>query len=217
MNSEVNSFFSEAKKWQKEIVALRTIILDCGLNEVLKWRFPCYIYKNNNIVLIHVFKDYCALLFFKGALLQDADGVLLQPTENTQSSRQIRFTTLKEIREMESILKTYIFEAIEVEKLGLKVELKKTKDYFLPEEFQIQLNKNSNLKKAFESLTPGRQRAYLLYFSAPKQSKTIVSRIEAYTQRILNGKGLTDCVCGLSKRMPSCDGSHKLLASKQLK
>ncbi len=217
MNPEVNSFFIKAKRWQSEFEALRTIILDCGLNEVLKWSVPCYLFQNNNIVLIHGFKDYCALLFFKGALLQDSDGVLLQPTENTQSSRQIRFTSLKEIREMESILKIYIFEAIEVEKLGLKVELKKTKDYFVPEEFQIQLNKNSKLKKAFESLTPGRQRAYLLYFSAPKQSKTILSRIEAFTQRILNGKGLTDCVCGLSKRMPSCDGSHKLLASKQFK
>lgn len=217
MNPEVNSFFIKAKRWQSEFEALRTIILDCGLHEVLKWSVPCYLFQNNNIVLIHGFKDYCALLFFKGALLQDSDGVLLQPTENTQSSRQIRFTSLKEIREMESILKIYIFEAIEVEKLGLKVELKKTKDYFVPEEFQIQLNKNSKLKKAFESLTPGRQRAYLLYFSAPKQSKTILSRIEAFTQRILNGKGLTDCVCGLSKRMPSCDGSHKLLASKQFK
>ena len=211
MNPEVNSFFSEAKKWQPEMQKLRSIILDCGLDEVLKWRFPCYMYKNNNIVLIHTFKEYCALLFFKGALLQDTDGVLLQPTENTQSGRQIRFTSLKEIKEMESILKAYIFEAIEVEKLGLKVELKKMTEYVIPDEFQIQLNKHSKLKKAFESLTPGRQRAYLLYFSAPKQSKTILSRIEAYTQRILNGKGLTDCVCGLSKRMPSCDGSHKFL------
>ncbi len=211
MNPEVNSFFSEAKKWQPEMQKLRSIILDCGLDEVLKWRFPCYMYKNNNLVLIHTFKEYCALLFFKGALLQDTDGVLLQPTENTQSGRQIRFTSLKEIKEMESILKAYIFEAIEVEKLGLKVELKKTIEYVIPDEFQIQLNKHSKLKKAFESLTPGRQRAYLLYFSAPKQSKTIVSRIEAYKQRILNGKGLTDCVCGLSKRMPSCDGSHKFL------
>ncbi len=211
MNSEVNSFFNEAKKWQPEIQKLRSIALDCGLDEVLKWRFPCYMYKNNNVVLIHVFKDYCALLFFKGALLQDADGVLIQPTENTQQSRQIRFTDIQQIRNIESILKAYIFEAIEVEKLGLKVELKKTSDYTIPEEFQILLNKNNKLKKAFESLTPGRQRAYLLYFSAPKQSKTIVSRIEAYTQRILNGKGLTDCVCGLSKRMPSCDGSHKHL------
>jgi len=214
MNPEVNSFFSEAKKWQSELETLRSIILDCSLNEVLKWGVPCYLFQNNNIVLIHGFKDYVAVSFFKGSLLQDTDGVLIQPTENSQSGRQIRFTSLKEIRELESILKTYIFEAIEVEKLGLKVELKKTKDYSVPEEFQIQLNKNSKLKKAFESLSPGRQRAYLLYFSAPKQSKTIVSRIEAYTQRILNGKGLTDCVCGLSKKMPSCDGSHKLLANK---
>lgn len=214
MNPEVNSFFNKAKKWQKEIVALRAIILECGLIEVLKWGVPCYLHQKNNIVLIHVFKDYCAILFFKGALLQNTDDILIQPTENTQSSRQIRFTSLKEITATETILKSFIYEAIELEKLGLKVELKKTKDYFVPEEFQIQLDKNGKLKKAFESLTPGRQRAYLLYFSAPKQSKTIVSRIEAYTQRILNGKGLTDCVCGLSKRMPSCDGSHKLLASK---
>ena len=214
MKSEVNSFFNNAKKWQKEIVALRAIILECGLDEVLKWGVPCYLHQKNNIVLIHVFKDYCAILFFKGALLQNTDDVLIQPTENTQSSRQIRFTSLKEITAMETILKSFIYEAIELEKLGLKVELKKTKDYFVPEEFQIQLDKNGKLKKAFESLTPGRQRAYLLYFSAPKQPKTITSRVEAYTQRILNGKGLTDCVCGLSKRMPSCDGSHKLLASK---
>jgi len=214
MNPEVNAYFNNAKKWRTEMEKLRTIVLDCGLAEVLKWGVPCYLYQNNNIVLIHAFKDYCAFLFFKGALLHDYETILIQQTENTQSARQIRFTTLKEIREMESILKTYIFEAIEIEKLGLKVELKKATDYTIPEEFQIQLNKDSKLKKSFESLTPGRQRAYLLYFSAPKQSKTIVSRIEAYTQRILNGKGLTDCVCGLSKKMPACDGSHKLLASK---
>ena len=214
MNPEVNSYFNNAKKWQIEMEKLRTIVLDCGLTEVLKWGVPCYLYQNNNIVLIHAFKYYCAFLFVKGALLHDSETILIQQTENTQSARQIRFKTVKEIIEMESVLKTYIFEAIEVEKLGLKVELKKSIDYTMPEEFQIRFNKDSKLKKAFESLTPGRQKSYLNYFSAPKQTKTRVSRIESYTKRILNGKGLYDCVCGLSKKMPSCDGSHKLLADK---
>ena len=151
MNPEVNSYFNNAKKWQIEMEKLRTIVLDCGLTEVLKWGVPCYLYQNNNIVLIHAFKYYCAFLFVKGALLHDSETILIQQTENTQSARQIRFKTVKEIIEMESVLKTYIFEAIEVEKLGLKVELKKSIDYTMPEEFQIRFNKDSKLKKAFES------------------------------------------------------------------
>ena len=211
MNPKVDEFLSRAKKWQEELEKLRMIILDCGLTEEFKWKQPCYTYQNSNIVLIHGFKEYCALLFLKGVLLNDANGILIQQTENVQSGRQIRFTSLKEIVKMEPILKTYIYEAIEVEKAGLEVNFKTTTEFRIPEEFQKILDDNPDLKTAFESLTPGRQRAYILHFSSPKQSKTRVSRIEKYTQRIFDGKGLNDCVCGLSKRMPSCDGSHKQL------
>ncbi len=192
MNPKVDFFFSKDSNWQKEYGKLRTIILDCGLIEELKWGCPCYTFEEKNIVLIHGFKEYCAVLFFKGALLNDANGILVQQTENVQAARQIRFTSLKEIVKMERILKAHIYEAIEVEKMGLKVKLKKTKEFDMPEEFQQKLDKVRGLKKAFEALTPGRQRAYLLYFSSPKQSKTRVSRIEKYTQQILDGKGLDD-------------------------
>jgi uncharacterized protein YdeI (YjbR/CyaY-like superfamily) len=192
MNPKVDFFFSKDSNWQKEYGKLRTIILDCGLIEELKWGCPCYTFEEKNIVLIHGFKEYCAVLFFKGALLNDANGVLVQQTENVQAARQIRFTSLKEIVKMERILKAHIYEAIEVERMGLKVKLKKTKEFDIPEEFQQKLDKVRGLKKAFEALTPGRQRAYLLYFSSPKQSKTRVSRIEKYTQQILDGKGLDD-------------------------
>ena len=192
MNPKVDWFFDKATQWQKEFEKLRSIILDCGLNEELKWGQPCYTYENRNIVLIHGFKEYCALLFFKGALLSDANNILIQQTENVQSARQIRFTNLKEIVKMEKILKAYIYEAIEVEKAGLQVKLKKTSDFKMPEEFQKKLNKNAALKKAFDALTPGRQRAYLFYFSQPKQSKTREARIEKYMQQILEGKGLDD-------------------------
>ena len=192
MNPKVDFYFTKAKKWQKEIEELRTIVLDCGLNEELKWGCPCYTFNKSNIVLIHVFKDYCALLFFKGALLNDPNGILIQQTENVQAARQIRFTDMKEIVKRERILKTYIYEAIEIEKAGLKVELKKTKEFNMPEEFQKKLNASSLLKKAFEALTPGRQRGYLLYFSSAKQSKTREARIEKYIPQILNGKGVDD-------------------------
>lgn len=192
MNPKVDFYFDKDNKWHKELVKLRAIALDCGLNEELKWGTPCYTFQNRNIVLIHVFKEYCAYLFFKGALLNDSHGILVQQTENVQAARQIRFTTAKEIGKMEAALKAYIYEAIEVEKAGLKVPLKKTTQYRIPEEFQKQLDKKSKLKKAFESLTPGRQRGYLLYFSAPKQSTTRESRIEKYTKQILSGKGLND-------------------------
>jgi len=191
-NPKVDWFFDKAEKWKKEFEKLRTIVLDCGLNEELKWGCPCYTFENRNVVLIHGFKEYCALLFFKGALLSDANNILIQQTENVQSARQIRFTNLKEIVKMEKILKAYIYEAIEVEKAGLQVKLKKTSDFKMPEEFQIKLNKNKALKKAFDALTPGRQRAYLFYFSQPKQSKTREARIEKYMQQILEGKGLDD-------------------------
>ena len=192
MNSDVDWFFDKDTKWKKEYEQLRMIVLNCGLNEELKWGCPCYTFENRNVVLIHGFKEYCALLFFKGALLSDANNILIQQTENVQSARQIRFTNLKEIVKMEKILKAYIYEAIEVEKAGLQVKLKKTSDFKMPEEFQKKLNKNAALKKAFDALTPGRQRAYIFYFSQPKQSKTREARIEKYMQQILEGKGLDD-------------------------
>jgi uncharacterized protein YdeI (YjbR/CyaY-like superfamily) len=192
MNPKVDVFLSKAKKWQKEFEKLRTIVLDCGLNEELKWGQPCYTFQKKNIVLIHGFKEYCALLFFKGALLHDANGILIQQTENVQAARQIRFTNVREIVEMEPILKAYIYEAIEVEKAGLKVNFKKTTEFKIPEEFQKKLDKIPALKTAFDALTPGRQRGYIFYFSAPKQSKTRESRVEKCMQQILNGKGLND-------------------------
>ena len=192
MNPKVDVFLSKAKKWQEEMKKLRMIILDCGLTEELKWGKPCYTFEKSNIVLIHGFKEYCALLFFKGALLKDANGILIQQTENVQAARQSRFTNAREIVEMEPILKAYIYEAIEVEKAGLKVNFKKTTEFNIPEEFQNKLDEIPALKKAFGALTPGRQRGYILYFSAPKQSKTRESRIEKCMQQILNGKGLND-------------------------
>src|SRR4030066_493536 len=192
MNPKVDVYLSKSKKWQEELEKLRMIILDCHLTEELKWGVPCYTFQKSNIVLIHVFKEYCALLFFKGALLNDANGILIKQTKNTQAGRQIRFTNIREIVEMESILKAYIHEAIEVEKAGLKVNYKKTTEYNIPEEFQNKLDQIPALKTAFDALTPGRQRAYLLYFSAPKQSQTRESRVEKCMQQILNGKGLND-------------------------
>ena len=192
MNPKADWFFSKETRWQKEYEKLRTIILDCGLSEELKWGCPCYTYQDRNIVLIHGFKEYCALLFFKGALLSDANGILVQQTEHVQAARQVRFTNAREIIKLERILKAYIYEAMEVEKAGLKVKLKKTTEYNIPDEFQKKINKSVALKTAFYALTPGRQRAYLLYFSAPKQSKTRESRVEKYTKQILTGKGLND-------------------------
>ena len=192
MNPKVDQYLRRAKKWQKEMEKLRRISLGCGLTEELKWGKPCYTFQNSNIVLIHGFKEYCALLFFKGALLKDAKGILVQQTENVQAARQIRFTNVREIDKIEPILKAYIKEAIEVEKAGLKVDYKKTADFAIPEEFQNKLDEIPALKTAFDALTPGRQRGYILYFSAPKQSKTRESRIEKCMQQILNGKGLND-------------------------
>jgi uncharacterized protein YdeI (YjbR/CyaY-like superfamily) len=192
MNPKVDWYFEKNERWEKEIKKLRTIILDCGLNEELKWGCPCYTHNNSNVCLIHVFKEYCAVLFFKGALLSDANGILIQQTENVQSARQVRFTNLREIVAKEKILKAYIYEAIEVENAGLKVRLKKTSDFKVPGEFQKKLDKSSALKKAFEALTPGRQRAYIFYFSQAKQPKTREARIEKYLKQILSGKGLDD-------------------------
>ena len=192
MNPKVDFYFSKDGKWQEEIKRLRTMVLDCGLSEELKWGCPCYVYGKSNIVLIHVFKEYCALLFFQGALLNDAKGILIQQTENVQAARQIRFTSVQEIVKLEKTVKAYIYEAIEVEKAGLKVKLKKTSDFKIPEEFQKKLDKSARLKTAFGELTPGRQRAYIFYFSQPKQSKTRESRVEKYLPQILDGKGLDD-------------------------
>jgi uncharacterized protein YdeI (YjbR/CyaY-like superfamily) len=182
----------KVNKWQVELKQLRMILLDCGLREELKWGVPCYTFQNSNIVLMSAFKKYCALSFFKGALLNDAKGILITQTENTQAARQIRFTNVREIVEMEPILKAYIFEAVEVEKAGLKVGYKKTSEFIIPEEFQNKLDEIPDLKTAFDALTPGRQRAYILYFSQPKQSKTRVSRVEKCMPQILDGKGLND-------------------------
>jgi uncharacterized protein YdeI (YjbR/CyaY-like superfamily) len=192
MNPKVDFFFQKTDQWQSEYERLRTIVLATGLEEELKWGCPCYTFQQGNVVLIHGFKNYCALLFMKGALLNDSNGILIQQTENVQAARQIRFTNLQEIIDQEAILKTYIFEAIEVEKAGLKVELKKTSEYAIPEEFQQKLNALSELKTAFEKLTPGRQRAYLMHFSEPKQTKTRIARIEKSIPQILVGKGLND-------------------------
>jgi uncharacterized protein YdeI (YjbR/CyaY-like superfamily) len=192
MNPKVDAFIGKAKKWQEELRKLRMIVLDCQLTEELKWGQPCYTFQKSNIVIISGFKEYCALNFFKGALLDDANGILVRPGEHTQAGRQIRFTSVQEIVEMEPILKAYLYEAIEVEKAGLKVNYKETSDYVIPEELQSKLDEIPALRTAFDGLTPGRQRAYLLYFSAPKQSKTRASRVDKYMQHILNGKGLND-------------------------
>jgi uncharacterized protein YdeI (YjbR/CyaY-like superfamily) len=191
-NPKVDGFLRKSKQWQKELQKLRTIILDCGLTEEVKWRHPCYTFQESNIVLIHGFKEYCGLLFINGALLKDAKGLLIQQTENVQAARQIRFTNVRQIVEMEPVLKAYIQEAIQVEKSGLKVKLKKTTEFKTPQEFQNKLNEIPALKTAFRALTPGRQRGYLLYFSGAKQSKTRASRVEKCVPQILSGKGLDD-------------------------
>ncbi len=192
MNPKVDWYFSKTKRWHEELVQLRMFVLDCGLTEELKWGVPCYTFRNSNIILIHVFKEYCALLFMKGVLLKDVKGILVQQTENVQAARQIRFTSVKEIVKMKAIIKAYIKEAIEIEKAGLKVELKKTSEFKMPEEFQNVLDDIPELKVAFYNLTPGRQRGYLLHFSSAKQAKTREARIEKCVQKILDGKGLDD-------------------------
>lgn len=191
MNPAVDFYFSKSK-WPKELEQLRIIALGCGLTEELKWGCPCYSFQNGKIVLIHAFKEYCAFLFFKGALLNDANGILVQQTKNVQAARQIRFTTVREIVKAKAMLKAYIYEAIEVEKAGLKVKLKKTTEFEMPDEFKKKLDKHPKLKKAFDLLTPGRQRGYLLHFAQPKQSNTRESRIEKCTPKIIKGLGLND-------------------------
>jgi uncharacterized protein YdeI (YjbR/CyaY-like superfamily) len=192
MNPKVDEYLSSVEKWRDEFEKLRRILLDCQLAEELKWGVPCYMFQGKNIVLIHGFKEYCAVLFVKGALLRDARGVLIRQTENVQAGRQIRFNGVQEIAAMETVLKAYVHEAVEIEKAGLEVDFKKNTEFIIPEEFQKKFDEIPALKTAFEALTPGRQRAYILYFSQPKQSKTRESRVEKYMQQILTGKGIND-------------------------
>ena len=209
MEKTVDAYLAKINQWQDEVNQLRRIVLDCNLVEVVKWGVPCYTFQNKNILLFHAFKEYCAIGFFKGSLLQDPEQILSQPGENSQAGRQIRFKSNKEISALEQIIKAYIFEAIEVERAGLKVQMKTTNDYKKPIELETIFHENLALKKAFEALTPGRQRGYLLHFSSAKQSETRIQRIDKCKNKIFTGKGFNDCTCGLSKRMPACDGSHK--------
>ena len=212
MNPSVDEFLEKTDKWKAELTALRDIMLDCQLIETLKWGQPCYMFNKTNVVILANFKESCAVSFLKGALLSDAENLLVKPGENSQGGRFLRFKSLEEIIVAEPIIKAYVFEAIEVEKAGLKVAPRDPEaEPKLPELIQ-RFEENPTLKTAFEALTPGRQRAYNMFFNAAKQSATRLSRIDSYTERILNRKGINDCICGLSKRMPGCDGSHKQLA-----
>jgi len=211
MNPAVDKFFVNSTQWKIELAALRKIILGFDLTEELKWSKPCYMFQDSNIISLTPLKESCALAFFKGALLKDPNNILIKPGEHTQSGRWIKFSSLKQIKELEKILKAYIQEAIEVETSGLKVIVEAKAGPELPVELQNILKANKKFKTAFYSLTPGRQRGYAMFFSAPKQSSTRTTRVEKYMERILDGKGLNDCTCGLSKKMPACDGSHKYL------
>jgi uncharacterized protein YdeI (YjbR/CyaY-like superfamily) len=211
MNPLIDEYIAKAKKWRDEMTALRSVLLECGLTEELKWRVPCYTFNGANIILIGAFKEYCSLSFVKGVLLKDTEQILESPGENSQSVKLAKFTSLGGIQEKDAILKAYIFEAIEVEKAGLKAPSTKSTNLEFPEELIDKMNTDSEFKKAFEALTPGRQRGYNMFFTAAKQSTTRITRIEKYEGRILKGFGINDCVCGHSKKMPGCDGSHKYL------
>jgi uncharacterized protein YdeI (YjbR/CyaY-like superfamily) len=211
MNPKLDFFFEKATKWQEELLKLREIVLDCGLAEELKWGQPCYTLNNTNVIILGGFKDYCFISFLKGVLLHDSENMLQKPGENTQSGRIIPFIDIQTIIDMKQTLKAYIYEAIEVEKAGLKVASNSKGELVFPDELLQKFESDPTFKVAFEALTPGRQRAYNIYFSGAKQSKSRVSRIESYVQRILSGKGFNDCTCGLSKRLPNCDGSHKYI------
>jgi len=209
-NPKVDLFFNKIGKWREELERLRSIVLECELTEELKWGKPCYTFQESNLVILYGLKESCALGFLKGVLLKDSHGILIKPGENSQSGRWVKFTSVREIEGMEPIVKAYVREAIEVERAGLEVVFKATPEP-MADELRTKLAASPALKAAFEALTPGRQRAYNLYFSAPKQSKTRDSRIEKYVPRILSGKGINDCVCGRSQKPPGCDGSHKFV------
>ena len=212
MNPKVDEYLSNVKKWPKELHTLREIILECGLTEDYKWRNPCYTSNGRNILFIGELKDSCVLSFIKGALLKDEHKILIQQTENSLSVRILKFTNVKDIIDQKSILQAYIYEAIEVQEAGLKVEKPANEILDYPEELIEKFRKDPEFKEAFEALTPGRKKGYILFFTGAKQSKSRAARIEKYTSRILQGKGIHDCVCGLSKRYPNCDGSHKKLS-----
>ena len=216
MNPQVDEYLERLQKWPDELAVLRTIALECMLTENVKWGVPCYTYQDANLLMLGSFKEFCCISFFKGVLMSDPHGILTSPGENSQSVKMVKFTNLQEIVKLKPILKEYIYEAIEVESLGLKVETKKWSDLEFAEELIQVLSQDAAFKAAFESLTPGRQRAYNLFFTAAKQPSTRISRIEKYRQQILNGKGINDCTCGLSKRMPTCDGSHKFKDASNL-
>ena len=211
MDDRVNDYIEQLNNWKEETKYLRSILLNCGVKEEYKWKQPCYTYKDANILILSAFKDYCALNFFKGALLGDPENILVMAGKNSQSARQLRFTTVEDIKRKKAIIASYVQEAIQVEESGIQVRYKKVSEYDTPDELQEKFRSNPALEEAFFKLTPGRQKAYLLHFSGAKQSKTRIARINRYTQRILANKGLNDCVCGLSKRPPSCDGSHKTI------
>lgn len=211
MNPQVDEYINKADKWQAEMQELQSILLECGLTEELKWGVPCYTFRKTNVILIGKFKDYCTISFLKGVLLQDAENLLVSPGENSQSARIIKFTELQGLVDLRRTVTAYVYEAIEIEKAGLKVDLKESKDLTFSDELIEKFAQNSAFQEAFEALTPGRQRAYNMFFVAAKQSKTRETRIEKYIPRIMDGKGINDCVCGLSKRMPNCDGSHKYI------
>ncbi|ASV30220.1 DUF1801 domain-containing protein [Maribacter cobaltidurans] len=211
MGARVDKYISKQKSWSREITHIRNLLLDCGLEETLKWRQPCYTFKGKNILIIGSFKDFCCLSFFKGVLLKDAEGILKQQGENTQSARIVPFTNMSEIMRLKPIIKAYVFEAIEIEKSGLKVEYRQPNEMGFPEELERAFQKDADFEFAFKNLTPGRQKGYLLFISGAKQSATRVSRIEKHRSRIMAGKGIHDCVCGHSQKMPSCDGSHKYI------
>ncbi len=208
-NPDVDNYITKATQWQPEMVKLRALLLDCGLTEVFKWRIPCYMYNNTNLLAIQAFKSYLAIGFFNGAFINDTEDVLVKPGENTQAGRQFRFANLDQIIQQEALIKAYIFEAIEIEKAGIKTATIKPSEIVWVDELIEKMKQDALFKNAFESLTPGRQRAYNMFFAGSQQSKTRLARIEKYTPRILNGKGINDCVCGFSKKMPTCDGSHK--------
>lgn len=208
-NPQVNEFFERVSSWKDEMLLLRNILLDCGLTEELKWKHPCYTVNGKNVVMIGGFKEYCALMLFKGSLLMDDAKLLVVPGSNSDATRQIRFANTESIRKLEKLIKQYMFEAMEVEKAGKKVKVKSVSEMSFPAELMEKFESDKLFKEAFESLTPGRQKGYLIHFNGAKQSATRRNRIEKYSERILKGKGIDDCICGLSKRIPRCDGSHK--------